>query len=302
MIVESNLARALASGKFVATAELGPPKGADPDLVRKKAQYLRGHVVAVNITDNQTAIARMASMAAATIALQEGLEPVMQMTCRDRNRLAMSADLLGASALGIRNILCLTGDHTTFGNHPEAKPVFDLDSIQLVQMVRKMRDEGKFLCGEDEAGAPQLLIGAAENPFADPFGFRAVRLGKKVKAGAEFIQTQMIFNVPKFARWMEQVRERGLHERVKILAGVGPIKSAGAARYMKTSVPGMDVPDEIVARMAPLKGKAAREEGIRICIEIIEQVKQIPGVAGVHIMAIEWEEVVAEIVQAAKLN
>ena len=302
MNVESNLARALSSGRFTATAELGPPKGADPEIVRKKAQFLRGQVAAVNITDNQTAIARMSSIAAATIALQEGVEPVMQMTCRDRNRLAMTSDLLGASALGIRNILCLTGDHTTFGNHPEAKPVFDLDSIQLLQMVRKMRDEGKFLCGEDEAGAPQLFIGAAENPFADPFSFRAIRLAKKVRAGAEFIQTQMIYNVPKFARWMEQVRERGLHERVKILAGVGPIKSAGAARYMKSSVPGMDVPDEIIARMAPLKGKAARAEGLRICIEIIEQIKQIPGVAGVHIMAIEWEEAVPEIVQAAKLN
>ncbi len=302
MTVESNLMRTLNSGRFAATAELGPPKGADPELVRKKARYLRGHVAAVNITDNQTAIARMSSIAAAAIALQEGVEPVIQMTCRDRNRLAMTADLLGASALGIRNILCLTGDHVTFGNHPEAKPVFDLDSIQLVQMVRKMVDEGKFLCGEDEAGAPQLFVGAAENPFADPFGFRAIRLGKKVKAGAEFVQTQMVYNVPKFAKWMEQVRERGLHEKVKILAGVGPVKSAGAARYMKSSVPGMDVPDEIVARMAPLKGKAAREEGIKICVEIIEQIKQIPGVAGVHIMAIEWEDAVPEIVQAAKLN
>ena len=302
MIVESNLAKALRSGRFVATAELGPPKGADPEVVREKAKLLKGHVVAVNITDNQTAIARMASMAAGVIAMQEGLEPVMQMTCRDRNRLAIISDVLGASALGIRNILCLTGDHTTFGNHPESKPVFDLDSIQLIQMIRRMRDDGKFLCGEDATGAPQLFVGAAENPFADPFGYRAIRLAKKVKAGAEFIQTQLVYNVPKFAKWMEEVRKRELDQRVRILAGVGPLKSAGAARYMKTSVPGLDVPDEIVNRMAAVKGRAARQEGIKVCVEIIQQVREIPGVAGVHIMAIEWEEAVAEIVETAKLN
>ena len=301
-MVDSNLAKALQSGRFVVTAELGPPKGADPELVRQKAKYLKGHVVAVNITDNQTAIARMASMAAGVIAIGEGLEPIMQMTCRDRNRLAITSDVLGASALGIRNILCLTGDHTTFGNHPESKPVFDLDSIQLIQMIRKMRDEGKFLCGEETTGAPQLLIGAAENPFADPFGYRAIRLAKKVKAGAEFIQTQLVYNVPKFAEWMKQVRDRGLHEQVSILAGVGPLKSAGVARYMKTNVPGLDVPDEIVERMSAVKGKAARQEGLKICVETIQQLKEIPGVAGVHIMAIEWEEAVPEIVEAAKLN
>jgi len=301
-MVDSNLAKALQSGRFVVTAELGPPKGADPELVRQKAQYLKGHVVAVNITDNQTAIARMASMAAGVILIGEGLEPIMQMTCRDRNRLAITSDVLGASALGIRNILCLTGDHTSFGNHPESKPVFDLDSIQLIQMIRKMRDEGKFLCGEEATGAPQLLIGAAENPFADPFGYRAIRLAKKVKAGAEFIQTQLVYNVPKFAEWMKQVRDRGLHEQVSILAGVGPLKSAGVARYMKTNVPGLDVPDEIVERMSAVKGKAARQEGLKICVETIQQLKEIPGVAGVHIMAIEWEEAVPEIVEAAKLN
>ena len=302
MSVGSNLEKALESGHFVATAELGPPKSADEAVIREKAQILKGHVVAVNITDNQTAIARMASMAAAAIALQEGIEPIMQMTCRDRNRLAICSDVLGASALGIRNLLCLTGDHPTFGNHPESKPVFDLDSIQLAYMVRRMRDEKQFLNGEAIDVPPQLFVGAAENPFADPFGFRAIRLAKKVAAGVEFIQTQLVYNVPKFAEWMVQVRDRGLHEKVFILAGVGPLKSLGAARYMRNNVPGIDIPDDIVQRLSAVPRKQVREEGIKICVDLIQQIKEIPGVAGVHIMAIEWEEAVPNIVEAAGLQ
>jgi methylenetetrahydrofolate reductase (NADPH) len=237
----------------------------------------------------------------------------MQMTCRDRNRIAMQSDLLGAYALGMRNLLCLTGDHQSFGNHPTSKNVFDLDSMQLLQMVCGLRDKRTFLCGDEIKGQePRFFVGAASNPFADPFDFRPYRLGKKVAAGADFVQTQLIYNVPRFAEFMERVRKLGLHEKVFILAGVGPIKTGGAARYMRDKVPGMDVPNEIVERMdravadIPKEDKKARaeawkREGIQICVDIVQQVRQIPGVAGIHIMAIEWEDATPEIVKAAGL-
>ena len=297
----SNLERVLQSGNFAVTAELGPPKSADAEVIRRKVGILKGHVDAVNITDNQTAVVRMSSIAAGAILVPLGLEPIIQMTCRDRNRIAIQSDLLGAYALGARNLLCLTGDHQKFGNHPQSKGVFDVDSINLLSMVRDMRDEKKFQCGEAMTGQePRFFVGAAENPFADPFEFRALRLGKKIAAGADFIQSQLVYNVSKFAKWMEMVRDLGLHEKCHILAGVGPIKSVGAARYMQNKVPGLDVPSEIVAR---LKGaENVKAEGLRLCIEIINQVKEIKGVAGVHIMAIEWEEAVPEIVQGAGLS
>jgi methylenetetrahydrofolate reductase (NADPH) len=241
-------------------------------------------------------------MAVAKILLDLGIEPTMQMTCRDRNRIAIQSDLLGAYALGVRNLLALTGDHQSFGNHPEAKGVFDLDSIQLLQIVHRMGEEGVFANGEEIEGGPvRFFLGAAENPFADPFDFRPYRLAKKVKAGARFIQTQLIYNVPKFAQFMQRVRDLGLDQKVYILAGVGPIKSYGAAKYMATKVPGMDVPEEIVERMRKTPKEKQKEEGIKICVEIIQQVKEIPGVAGVHIMAIEWEEAVPQIVEMAGL-
>ncbi|MBI5558881.1 MAG: acetyl-CoA decarbonylase/synthase complex subunit delta [Deltaproteobacteria bacterium] len=297
----SRLEKILTSGGFAVTGELGPPKSSDPEVVRKKARILKGHVDAVNITDCQTAIVRMSSIAAGLITLQEGVEPVIQMTCRDRNRIGMQSDILGAAALGLKNLLCLTGDHQKFGNHPGSKGVFDMDSIQLLGMVRAMRDERKFQCGEDiKSAEPRLFLGCAANPFANPFEFRAPRLAKKVSNGADFVQTQIIYNVEKFARFMEMVRDLGLHEKVYILAGVTPPKSLGMARYMKTSVPGMDVTDEVINRM---KGAADKqEEGINICVDIINRVKEIKGVSGVHIMAIEWEEAVAEIVKRAKLE
>ena len=295
----SNLEKVLASGKFAVTGELGPPKSADGGVIRRKADILKGYVDAVNITDCQTAIVRLSSIASATILLDCGLEPVVQMTCRDRNRIAIQSDLLGAAALGAKNLLCLTGDHQKFGNHPEAKGVFDLDSIQMIAMVKGMRDEKKFLNGEEMEVEPRFFIGAAENPFADPFEFRAIRLGKKVQAGADFIQTQIVLNVEKFAAWMEQVRKLGLHKKTYILAGVSPLKSVGMARYMKNNVPGMDVPDEIIERMKGAEDPKA--EGIEICVDIIKQVRKIEGVAGVHIMAIEWEEAVPQIVEKAGL-
>ncbi|MGC8960447.1 MAG: methylenetetrahydrofolate reductase, partial [Chloroflexia bacterium] len=305
--------KVLRAGHFAVTGELGPPQSADAEVILRKARLLKGYVDAVNITDNQTAVVRMSSIASAVLVMREGLEPVVQMTCRDRNRIAIQSDLLGAYALGVRNLLCLTGDHQSFGNHPTSKNVFDLDSIQLLQMMAGLRDQKRFLCGEEVKGQePRFFLGAAANPFADPFDFRPYRLAKKVAAGADFIQTQLIYNVPRFAEYMERVRRLGLHEKVYILAGVGPIKTAGAARYMRDKVPGMDVPNEIVERMEravadiPKEDKKARaeawkREGIQICVDIIRQVREIPGVAGIHIMAIEWEEAVPEIVQAAGL-
>jgi methylenetetrahydrofolate reductase (NADPH) len=301
MKTRSNLERVLEAGQFAVTGELGPPASADPEVIRKKAKILKGHVDAFNITDGQTAVVRMASWAAAIIGIQEGLEPIVQMTCRDRNRIALQMDVLGISALGINNLLCLTGDHQKFGNHPAARGVYDLDSIQLVRVVKDMRDEKKFQCGDDMAVEPRLFIGAAENPFADPFDFRVARLAKKVEAGADFIQTQIIYNVDKFAEWMKGIRDRGLHERVKILAGVAPIKSMGAARYMKTRVPGMDVPDSVIERLQGVPKEQVSREGIKLCVDIIKQVREIEGVAGIHLMAIEWEEVVPEIIEAAGL-
>jgi len=220
---KSNLERVLEAGHFAVTSEIGPPTCADPEVVRRKSKSLKGYVDAFNVTDGQTAVVRMASWAACLIGKEEGLEPIVQMTCRDRNRIALQMDILGVASLGINNILCLTGDHQKFGNHPMAKGVFDLDSIQLVKMVKDMRDEKKLQCGDEIEFEPNLFIGTAANPFADPFEYRVSRLAKKVAAGADFIQTQIVFNVDKFAEWMKGVRDRGLHEKVKILAGVAPI-------------------------------------------------------------------------------
>ncbi|MDO8886266.1 methylenetetrahydrofolate reductase [Candidatus Oleimmundimicrobium sp.] len=295
----SNLEKILSAGNFAVTAELGPPKSADAEVVYKKADSLKGCADAVNITDCQTAIVRMSSIAVGSMLVSRGIEPIVQMTCRDRNRIAIQSDILGASALGVKNLLCLTGDHQKFGNHPQSKNVFDLDSIQLIKMVKDMRDEKKFQCGEELKVEPRFFIGAAENPFSDPFEFRALRLAKKVDAGIDFVQTQIVYNVEKFSKWMEMVRELGLHEKVFILAGVAPLKSAGMAKYMKNNVPGMDVPDKIVERMTAAGKEKAKEEGVNICVDIINQVKEIKGVAGVHIMAIEWEEIVPEIVAKA---
>jgi 5,10-methylenetetrahydrofolate reductase len=317
----SNLERILKAGHFAVTGELGPPQSADGVVIRQKAALLKGYCDAANITDNQTAIVRMSSIGAGAIVVQEGLEPVIQMTCRDRNRLAMQSDLLGAYALGMRNLLCLTGDHQTFGNHPTAKNVFDMDSVQLLQMVKGLRDDCIFQCGDALKGQePRFFAGAAAAPFAGPVEFRPYRLGKKVKAGANFIQTQLVYDVDAFAAYMEKVRELGLHKQVYILAGVGPLKSPGMARYMKDSVPGILVPDELIQKIeaagAPWAGKkkdeltkedkkarsaAWKEAGIQICIELIQQLRQIEGVAGVHIMAIEWEEAVKPIVEGAGL-
>ncbi len=295
----SNLEKVLNAGHFAFTGELGPPRGAHAEEVRKKAAYLKGKVDSVNITDNQTAVVRMASWAACLILLQEGIEPNFQMVCRDRNRLAMQADILGAYALGIRNMLCLSGDHCQFGDHPSAKGVFDIDSMQLISMVKKMRDEGKFLSGAELDGVPKMFIGAASNPFADPFEWRVQRLAKKVEAGVDFIQTQCIYNLPKFREFIRQANDMGLTEKAYILAGVTPMKSLGMAKYMKNKVPGMDVPDDIIKRLQGVPKDKQAEEGIQIALEQIAEFKEMKGVAGVHLMAIEWEHRVPEIAERA---
>jgi len=297
----SNLEKMLTAGHFAFTGELGPPRGSNVEAVREKAKYLKGLVDAVNITDNQTAMVRMSSWAASQIAIEEGLEPNYQMVCRDRNRLAMQADILGASAMGIRNMLCLSGDHQKFGDHPDAKGVFDIDSVQLINTVKTMRDEGKFLGGDDIDEPPKMFIGGAANPFAEPYEWRVHRLAKKVSAGVDFIQTQCIYNMERMREWVKQSVDMGLTEKTYILAGVTPMKSVGMAKYMKNKVPGMEVPDEIIKRLEGVDKKEVAAEGIKIACEQIEEFKEMKGVAGVHLMAIEWEHKVPEIAEQAKV-
>ncbi len=295
----SNLEKVLKAGHFAFTGECGPPKGANVEHLREKIAHLKGVVDAVNVTDNQTAVVRMSSWAASTIMLQEGVEPNFQMVCRDRNRLAMMSDILGVSAMGIRNMLCLSGDHQRFGNHPQAKNVYDIDSMQLIALVRKMRDQAVFENDEEIDVPPRLFVGAAANPFAEPHEFRVYRLAKKIAAGADFIQTQCIYNMDRFRSFMKQAVDMGLHEKCYILAGVTPMKSVGMAKYMAKMVPGMDVPDSLIQRLQGAgKGQVA-EEGIRFALEQIEEFKEMEGVAGVHFMAIEWEHKVPEIAERA---
>lgn len=297
----SNLEKVLAAGHFAVTGELGPPRGNNVEEVKHKAAFLKGIVESVNITDNQTAVVRMSSVAACKLLIDEGLEPNLQMVCRDRNRIALQSDLLGATALGCKNVLCLSGDHQRFGDHPEGKNVFDLDSMQLIAMMKKMRDEKVFLNDKELDGAPEIFIGAAANPFGDPFSFRVTRLANKIAAGVDFIQTQCIYNMEKFREYMKQTVDRGLHEKVYLLAGITPLKSVGMAKYMAKFVPGMDVPQEMIKRLSSVDKKQQAAEGIKIAIEQIEEMKEIEGVAGVHVMAIEWEHRAKEIIEGAGL-
>jgi methylenetetrahydrofolate reductase (NADPH) len=297
----SKLQKVLGAGHLAVTSECGPPRGSDSEAITKKAEMIKDHVDAINITDNQTSVTRLCSLASCIHLKLMGLEPVLQMVVRDRNRIAIQSDILGAASFDIHNILCLSGDHQIFGDSPQGQNVFDIDSMQLIQTVRLMRDEGKLLGGDELNRPPRMFVGAAANPFADPFEIRVPRLAKKIAAGAEFIQTQCIYNLDKFELWMQQARERGLHEKVAILAGVTPFKSAGMAKYMKNRVPGMDVPDEVVERMSGVPKEKQAEEGIKICIESIQRLKEVEGVRGFHIMAIEWEEKVPEIVEASGL-
>jgi methylenetetrahydrofolate reductase (NADPH) len=297
----SKLEKILAGGHLAVTSECGPPRGSDAGVVKKKADMIKDHVDAINVTDNQTSVTRLASLASCIHLKLMGLEPILQMVVRDRNRIALQSDILGAASFDIHNILCLSGDHQAFGDSSQGQNVFDIDSMQLIQTVRLMRDDGKFLGGDDLKRPPQMFVGAAANPFADPFEIRVPRLAKKIAAGVEFIQTQCIYNLEKFELWMKMAGDRGLHEKAYILAGVTPFKSAGMAKYMKNRVPGIEVPDEVVKRMSGVPKEKQAEEGINICVESMERLKEVEGVKGFHIMAIEWEEKVPEIVERSGL-
>jgi methylenetetrahydrofolate reductase (NADPH) len=293
----SKIQKMIAQGHFAVTSEVGPPRSADGSVIQEKGEMIKDYVDAINVTDNQTSVCRLCSLAAVIRLKLMGLEPVLQMVTRDRNRIALQSDILGAASFGINNILCLTGDHQHFGDHASCANVFDLDSIQLIQTVRMMRDEGRLLGGHEFQVRPQMFIGAAANPFAGPnVGLRVARLAKKVAAGVQFIQTQCIYNLPKFKEFMKMVVDRGLHEKVSILAGITPMKNVGMAKYMQKRVPGIDVPDEIVKRMGGVPKEKQAEEGIDLAVEQIQELKEVEGVRGFHIMAIEWEEKVPEIV------
>lgn len=297
----SRLEKVLKSGQLAVTSECGPPRSSAPEGIIKKGELIKNHVDSINVTDNQTSVTRLCSLAACIHLKQQGLDPVLQMVVRDRNRIALQSDILGAASFGINNVLCLSGDHQSFGDNPQAQNVFDLDSMQLVQTIRRMRDEGKFLSGDEIKVPPNLFVGAAANPFADPFKIRVPRLAKKINAGAEFIQTQCIYNVDKFELWMQGVRDRGLDEKVFILAGITPMRSVGMAKYLRKSVPGMDVPEELIKRMSGVEKDKQAAEGITIAVETIQRLKEVKGVSGFHVMAIEWEEKVPEIVERSGL-
>ena len=299
MKTQSRLEKVLRAGHFAFTGELGPPRGTNVQAVTEKASHLKGIVDGVNITDNQTGMVRMSSWATSLIVKEQGLEPIYQMVCRDRNRLAMQADVLGANALGVNTMLCLSGDHQQFGDHPHAKGVFDVDSVQLLAMVKNMRDNGKFQGGGDIEGPPKMFIGAAANPFAEPYAWRVYRLAKKIQAGADFIQTQCIYNMDRMREWTKQAVDMGLAEKTSILAGITPMKSVGMAKYMQTKVPGMDVPEDIIKRLRGVEKKRQKMEGIKIAVEQIQEFKEMEGIAGVHLMAIEWEHRVPEIADMA---
>lgn len=294
----SNLERALSEKGFAVTAEVGPPKGSDPDKIRHKGEILRGFADAFNVTDNQTAVVRMSSLAGCCILLDMGLEPIMQITCRDRNRIALQSDVLGAAAVGVRNILFVTGDHQSFGNHPGSKGVYDVDSIQLIRIVKNMRDQGVFQSGDEIlSGKPSVFIGGAANPFADPYEYRVDRLEKKIDAGVDFVQTQSVFNLDKFNIWMDEVRSRGLDKKIHILAGVTPLKSLKMTDRMKFHVPGVDIPEEIYTRMK--KAADAKKEGFSISLELINEIKKIKGVHGIHITALFWEDIIPSLMKEA---
>lgn len=298
---DGRLERVLRSGRFAVTAELNAPDSADPEDVYRNALVLASVCDAINSTDGSGANCHMSSLGCCALLVRAGYEPVFQISCRDRNRIAIQGDILGAAALGVKNLLCLTGDDVTAGDQPQAKRVFDFDSLQLLRTATIIRDQGLFLSGRQLTTPPRLFLGAAENPFAPPFDWRPQRMAKKIEAGADFFQTQYCFDVPRLRQFMARVCDLGLHERAYILVGVGPLRSAKAADFMRTKVPGVWIPDAVMARLEKTPKKQQAEEGKRICIEIIEEVRTLAGVHGVHLMAYRQEETVSEIVERAGL-
>lgn len=298
MDYRSNLERVLKNGNFAFTAEIGPPKGSNAEKIKNKAEILKGYADAFNITDNQTAVVRLSSLAGSYILLNMGIEPILQICCRDRNRIALQSDVLGASSLGVNNILFITGDHQSFGNHPSARGVYDVDSIQLIKIVKDMRDEGIFESGDEiKSGKPNVFIGGAANPFADPLDYRVDRFEKKIIAGVDFIQTQSVYNLERFNQWMDEVRTRGLDKNVHIIAGVTPLKSLKMTKRMKFYVPGVDIPDDIYNKMKNTNNPKA--EGYRIALNLINEIKKIPGVHGIHMTALFWEDIIPSLVREA---
>jgi len=291
------LERVLRAGEFAVTAELNPPDSADPDEVYDRASVFEGWVDAINATDGSGANCHMSSVGICALLTRVGYAPVMQISCRDRNRIAIQGDVLGAAAMGVANMLCLSGDGVETGDQPGAKPVFDLDSMSLLETIRKMRDEKQFLSGRVLSHPPEVFLGAAANPFAPPYEYRPFRLAKKIAAGAQFVQTQYCFDVPLLARYMEKVRDLGLHEKCFILVGVGPLVSARAAKWIRANVPGIHIPDAIIRRLEGAEKQ--KREGRNLCVELIQQIREIPGVAGIHVMAYRQEELVADIVHAS---
>jgi methylenetetrahydrofolate reductase (NADPH) len=297
----SELHRLLLAGEFVVTAELQATDSADPGSVRELAELLRGKVDAVNCTDNSAAHTHLAAWAASHLLADAGVEPIMQLVCRDRNRLGLQADLLGAAALGVRNIVCMTGDDVSAGDHPEAKPIYDVDAIHLLRIARIMRDDGRYLSGRPLDRPPSFLVGAVENPFAPPLDFRPMRLGKKIEAGAEFVQTQICFNLDSMRLFMARAGDLGLLEHVWILAGVFVPRSARAVRYLRDHVPGVDVPEAVLSRMEGVPEERQWDEGVAIALEIVAAIREIPGVAGIHLMSIKNEEAIVRVVEEAGL-
>ena len=285
----------LRSGKFAVTTELSPPDSANPEEVYRKARIFNGVVDAINATDGSGANCHMSSVAVCSLLTRKGYSTIMQISCRDRNRIAIQGDVLGAAAMGVANILCLTGDGVQAGDHPQAKPVFDLDSISLLEMVKEMRDQSQFQSGRKIVDPPHLFLGSAANPFAPPFDFRPIRLGKKVAAGAQFVQTQYCYDIDRLQQFMTRCRDNGLTENIYILVGVGPLASAKAAEWIRNHVPGVHIPDSVIQRLAGAENQ--KLEGMRLCIELIQQIREIQGVSGVHVMAYRQEEAVAEIIE-----
>jgi len=297
----SRLEEILRAGHFAVTAELNPPDSADPEDVYRAASILADVCDGINAVDASGANVHISSVAMCALLTRAGYEPVYQVTCRDRNRIAIQGDMLGAAAMGVLNVLCLSGDDVTVGDQPEAKRVFDFDSIQLLRTARTMRDEAVFLSGRKITSPPCFFLGAAANPFVPPYDWRPQRLAKKIAAGAQFIQTQYCFDLERFREYMGQVRDLGLHKQAFILAGIGPLKTASAAEFMRSKVPGVVIPDKLVDRLKKTPKEKQQDEGKQICIELIKEIREIEGVSGVHIMAYRQEELVAEIVESAGL-
>ncbi len=287
--------RILRAGGFTVTSELAPPDSADPEDVYKRARVFDGYVDAINATDGSGANCHMSSLGVCALLTRVGYAPIMQISCRDKNRIAIQGDILGGAAMGVCNILCLTGDGVQAGDHPQAKPVFDLDCVSLLDIARTLRDEHRFQSGRKITYSPRVFLGAAENPCAPPFEWRPHRLAKKIAAGAQFIQTQYVYDTQRLRQFMTRIDDLGLLGKIYILVGVGPLRSAKAATWMRDNVPGLFIPDAMIERMQGAQDQA--REGRNICVELIQEVRELKGVHGVHLMAYRQEESVAEVIQ-----